>query len=265
MTATVTYATVNGMLVMENRGGVKTEYISDTLGNLIQCRDASGNKTYEAWYWSYGEIREQTGTNPSPWGFVGTLGYYTDALNYLYVRARYYRPNLTRWQTVDPLWPSEKPYVYARNIPVLLVDPSGLDNWFTRACKKIVGVFFPQYAPPDMPKPGRNSGPENLCEAICNGLICQLKGWPQTVCVKACIKAASCDNLNPGLPIINVVIGACRKGSKDFASCMACCPGACSKAYPTGTSLWATCLNRCENSKKGCCSCDPSDPDDCIS
>jgi len=125
MTATVTYATVNGRLMMENRGGVKTEYISDTLGNLIQCRDMSGNKTYEAWYWSYGEVRASTGTNPSPWGFVGLLGYYTDALNYLYVRARYYRPNLTRWQTVDPLWPWQPVYLYSLDNPAGASDLSG--------------------------------------------------------------------------------------------------------------------------------------------
>jgi len=125
MAMSVTYATVNGRLMMENRGGVKTAYVSDTLGNLIQCRDASGNKTYEAWYWSYGEIRTSTGSNPSPWGFVGLLGYYTDALNYLYVRARYYRPNLTRWQTVDPLWPQQKAYMYATGDPVSDADPTG--------------------------------------------------------------------------------------------------------------------------------------------
>jgi len=125
MTATVTYATVNGRLMMENRGGVKTAYVSDTLGNLIQCRDASGNKTYEAFYWSYGEIRASSGTNPSPWGFVGLLGYYTDALNYLYVRARYYRPNLTRWQTVDPHWAQESPYLYCHDSPVSRSDEFG--------------------------------------------------------------------------------------------------------------------------------------------
>ena len=88
MAANVTYLTVNGMLLHENRGGVETQYTPDPLGNLIQCRNSAGTKTYEAHYWPYGEIRSETGTNPSPWGFVGLLGYLRDAATLLYVRAR---------------------------------------------------------------------------------------------------------------------------------------------------------------------------------
>ena len=123
----VSYATFNGVLVYENRGGVETEYTSDTLGNLIECHGPDGVSTYTADYWPYGEVRTSTGTNPSNWGFVGLLGYYTDALNFLYVRARYYRPNLTRWQTVDPLWPRQLAYAYSKAEPVKYSDPSGLD------------------------------------------------------------------------------------------------------------------------------------------
>jgi len=126
MTATVTYITVNGVLMMETRGGVDTAYVPDTLGNLVQCRDASGNKTYEAWYWPYGEVRASTGTNPSPWGFVGLLGYLVETATRLYVRARHYRADLKRWMTVDPLWPREFAYIYARFKPNYAFDPSGL-------------------------------------------------------------------------------------------------------------------------------------------
>jgi len=184
MAMSVTYATVNGMLVMENRGGVKTEYISDTLGNLIQCRDMSGNKTYEAWYWSYGEVRESTGTNPSPWGFVGTLGYYTDALNYLYVRARYYRPNLTRWQTVDPLWSDEQAFGYVDQNPIYLVDASGLGPACSCKPTKLLGV--------------KRTDPFYACYLK----VCQ---WYSTVCTPSTTQAdcsgfPSCKGLNDSLP-----------------------------------------------------------------
>jgi|GEM_PF-4538852 len=33
----VTYATIDGELVYENRGGAETQYTSDPLGNLIEC------------------------------------------------------------------------------------------------------------------------------------------------------------------------------------------------------------------------------------
>ena len=71
-------------------------------------------------------MRTQTGTNPSPFGFCGVWGYYTQSGQPTYVRARYYRPNLRRWQTVDPLWPWEDAYTYVSNSPQTLVDQFGV-------------------------------------------------------------------------------------------------------------------------------------------
>jgi hypothetical protein len=39
---------------------------------------ATGVKTYGAKYWPFGEIQSETGTNPSPWSFVGLFGYLRD-------------------------------------------------------------------------------------------------------------------------------------------------------------------------------------------
>lgn len=126
MAMTVCYTTVHGMILHENRGGIETNYVPDTLGNLNQCKNNAGTVTYSAEYWPYGEVRTETGTNPSPWGFVGLLGYLKDTGSRLYVRARYYRPNFALWQTVDPLWPNLSPYGYCFNNPSYLRDPLGL-------------------------------------------------------------------------------------------------------------------------------------------
>jgi RHS repeat-associated protein len=126
MAMSVVYTTINGVLYHENRGGVETEYVPDTLGSLIQCRDSSGNVTYTADYWPYGEVRTSTGSKSSPWGFVGLLGYLTDITKRLYVRARQYRPNVGQWQTVDPLWPGESTYSYGNSNPSSDADPSGM-------------------------------------------------------------------------------------------------------------------------------------------
>ena len=105
MPMSVTYTNYNGRIVCENRGGVETLFMPDTLGNVIETRDmATGVKTSETTYWPYGEVRTQTGTNPSPWGFCGVWGYYSAPGEPMYVRARYDRPALGRWMTVDPLW-----------------------------------------------------------------------------------------------------------------------------------------------------------------
>ena len=156
-----TYTTINGMLVHESRGGVESFYFPDTLGSLTTVRSATGVKTYGAEYWPYGEIQTETGTNPSPWSFVGLLGYLRDTASRLYVRARHYRPGLARWQTVDPLWPEESAYGYPSD-PVTDTDASGLgpgdwfqwiiDNLSRPNCVKdprvkIVEPFLPEEAP----------------------------------------------------------------------------------------------------------------------
>ncbi|MBX3095995.1 MAG: hypothetical protein KF812_03960 [Fimbriimonadaceae bacterium] len=126
MPMSVTYATVNGRMVQENRGGTVTRYVADTLGSVIKTTDASGNVTSTTKCWPFGEVRTSTGTNPSPWGFVGTLGYFRDTLTMLFVQARTYRADLSRWMTVDPLWPEETAYGYCNESPVLIGDASGL-------------------------------------------------------------------------------------------------------------------------------------------
>jgi len=124
----VTYATVNGVLVEENRGGDVTTYVSDTLGSVVKTVDEAGMVTSESTYWPYGEVRTYSGTNPSRWGFVGTHGYLVVVSANLYVRARSYRADLGRWLSLDPYWPGEPAYQYVEGSPTVLADPSGLQS-----------------------------------------------------------------------------------------------------------------------------------------
>ncbi len=144
------YATVNGQLVEENRGGTVTEYVPDTLGSVIQTTDSSGGQTSSATYWPYGEINTSSGSNPSPWKFVGTWGYYLDSGQSgsprFYIRARDYRPDLSRWLTVDPLWPKEPKYLYAYTDPLNWIDPTG--DWCIR-----VPIFTNPFRPLPWPLP----------------------------------------------------------------------------------------------------------------
>jgi RHS repeat-associated protein len=131
MPMAVRYTTVDGQVLCENRGGVKTLFMPDTLGNVIETRNMdTGAQTSSTTYWPYGEVRTQTGTNPSPFGFCGVWGYYTQAGQPTYVRARYYRPNLGRWQTVDPLWPWQKAYAYVNGKPVKKKDFYGASPYY---------------------------------------------------------------------------------------------------------------------------------------
>ena len=128
MAMAVTYETFDGVLLSEKRGGTVTEYFGDPLGSLVRTEDSTGAATSTTSYWPYGEQRAITGSNPSPWGFVGLLGYFTDSVSRLYVRMRHYRPDTTAWMTVDPLWTSQDPYAYVGSDPSSYTDFLGL-NW----------------------------------------------------------------------------------------------------------------------------------------
>ncbi len=117
MAMSVVYATVNSRLVQENRGG-----------SVIQTRDGARNQTFSTTYWPFGEVRTQTGTNPSPWGFCGIGGCYKDTLVRLYVRARSLRANLPRWLTVYSYWPVEMAYAYVKEQPITAANPSASED-----------------------------------------------------------------------------------------------------------------------------------------
>ena len=125
----VTYSRVGGRLVREVRNSVITRYVSDTLGSIVQTRNSAGTQTSSTEFWPFGEVRTSSGSNPSPWGFVGALGYYVDLASRLYVRARYYRTSLSRWMTVDPLWPKEFAYLYVEGAVPYVIDPSGKQSY----------------------------------------------------------------------------------------------------------------------------------------
>ena len=126
MTMAVTYGTLAGQTVYEERGGTERVYVPDPLGSTAMLTDAAGSVTDTFRYWAYGEERVRTGTTATPFRFVGTLGYYRDAVARLYVRLRVYSATLARWMTADPLWPRESAFGYVGGRPSIAVDPLGL-------------------------------------------------------------------------------------------------------------------------------------------
>jgi len=127
MAMSVAYTTINGQIVHENRGGVEAFYAPDTLGSTVALLSTTGAVTDTYTYQPYGEIVSHVGSSVTPFTFVGTLGYYLDILgSQIYVRARYLRQALTRWQTLDPVWPWQLAYVYVNASPVVNNDRSGL-------------------------------------------------------------------------------------------------------------------------------------------
>jgi len=105
-------------------------------------------------YWPYGEVQSRGGSSITPFTFLGTLGYFVDFLNQLYVRARHLRADLTRWATTDPSWPLKRSYSYADSMPSRLTDASGMfpSSVFvclllrTTDCEALCGKLCPLFA-----------------------------------------------------------------------------------------------------------------------
>lgn len=135
------------MAVREKPSGAKTSYVYG-LGLLYEVNDTTGDATYYHFdslgstgaltgatgavkdrmeYGPYGQISYRTGTTDTPFLYVGQAGVQTDATKLLYMRARYYSPELMRFLNADPIgfaggmnW-----YAYANGNPVMFSDPSG--------------------------------------------------------------------------------------------------------------------------------------------
>lgn len=118
---------VNGQVLCQPKDGMVSHFVSDPLGSIVlSLVDGAGSTVYEAQYDSYGSTQSETGTNPSEFDFVGTLGYVRDSAYSVYVRARYLLTNLGRWLTKDMIWPNESAYTYAESAPSSYVDLTGL-------------------------------------------------------------------------------------------------------------------------------------------
>ena len=131
---TVRYTTIYGDVIAENRGGVRSSYLTDSLGNTLALLDSTQTETDSFGYWPYGEVSSRTGSTPTSLCYGGARGYYSDMPQMYYVRARYLEPGIGRWLTSDPIGSQSGDfniYRYARSSPVLLSDPTGL---ITPAC-----------------------------------------------------------------------------------------------------------------------------------
>ena|GEM_PF-4411839 len=108
-------------LLVDGLGSVRMEMVGDAV---------EAATTYSP----YGEVLEQVGTSGTEYGFTGEQE--DGATGLLYLRARYYSPELKVFQSRDP-WEGSgwRPatlnyYTYVLGNPVLYTDPSGEICWF---------------------------------------------------------------------------------------------------------------------------------------
>ncbi|MBN1371298.1 MAG: RHS repeat-associated core domain-containing protein, partial [Anaerolineaceae bacterium] len=103
-------------------------FLGDALGSVRQLVDGSGNITLTKSYEPYGKGLTSVGSGSSMYGFASEQ---TDFSGLIYLRARYYSTYLNQFIQPDPILPDPRVpgnwnrYVYSRNNPINLTDPSG--------------------------------------------------------------------------------------------------------------------------------------------
>ncbi len=146
----VNYLTIDGEIVSETRGGVDSDYIPDPLGSTAKLINTSQQITDGFYWWPYGEQRSRSGLNATPFGFVGTAGYFTDSTgNRIHVQTKSYRPNYAGWQQEGSNWQDDLgalQYTYAS--PVTLINPTGEQACPPGWCHR---PWPPPYGPPWKP------------------------------------------------------------------------------------------------------------------
>ncbi|MEZ6043819.1 MAG: hypothetical protein R3C20_25260 [Planctomycetaceae bacterium] len=95
--------TLYGDLLSQTDGASTQFYHFDANGDTRQLTDETETITDSWTYDSWGNILSRTGTTPTPFQFVGRLGYaYDPLLDLNYVRARWYSLLSNRWEKYEP-------------------------------------------------------------------------------------------------------------------------------------------------------------------
>ena len=126
---TSTYIYGNDLEAWVDPAGSPTFYHYDGLGSVRALSSLAGQRTDAYSYDVFGAVRSRTGSAVQSFKFTGEQ---VDAeLGLIFLRARYYDPQVGRFITPDPwrgqdnLPQTTNRYVYVTNNPVSQIDPSG--------------------------------------------------------------------------------------------------------------------------------------------
>ncbi len=119
-------------LIGEEKCGEFRTYHFDYRGSTVAITDISGNIIDTFKYDTYGKVTEHIGDNFIIFGYNGRDGVVTDRNGLLYMRARYYSPDMRRFINADIISGeisnavTLNRYAYANGNPVSNTDPFGL-------------------------------------------------------------------------------------------------------------------------------------------
>jgi len=136
-----------GLISKISPAGEAYFYHYDAIGSTVGVADSSGNFVNKYSYGPFGKVLGQEEAIANPFKYVGRDGVMDDGIGLLYMRARYYDPEIGRFINKDPigLLAGINPFIYGENNPLRFSDPSGLDGWdIALSCGSLaVGALFP--------------------------------------------------------------------------------------------------------------------------
>ena len=130
-------------LIGEETAGIFKTYHFDYRGSTVALTSTSGTVTDTFTYDTYGKLTGRTGATSTPFMYDGRDGVLTDSNGLLYMRARYYSPELRRFVNADIIAGNISNaitlnrYAYANGNPVSNIDPFGLSAEREDASEKL--------------------------------------------------------------------------------------------------------------------------------
>ena len=124
---TVYYVYGLGLVSKITSEGKAYYYHYDGLGSTVAITDSSGNIVNKYAYDAFGSVLKSEEQITNSFKYVGMFGVMDEGNGLLYMRARYYDPEVGRFINKDPigLVGGLNLYAYVGNNPVNYVDPSG--------------------------------------------------------------------------------------------------------------------------------------------
>jgi len=104
-------------------------YHFDGIGSTVAITDSSGAIVNKYSYDEHGKVLNQEEAIPNPFKYVGRFGVMDEGNGLLYMRARYYDPEVGSFISKDPIGfgGGLNLYAYVANNPIRFTDPLGLE------------------------------------------------------------------------------------------------------------------------------------------
>lgn len=134
----------NGRVGEQQAGGWQY-HLGDALGSVRQLATSTGAVSLARSYEPFGSVMSSLGSASTAFSFTGEQ---RDGTGLVYLRARYYAPDLTQWIQPDPIVPEpdipadRSRHAHVRNNPVNNTDPGAVIRWGTPSVIRLSGTLF---------------------------------------------------------------------------------------------------------------------------